>query len=452
MPYAAITFQQARQALAQRLYDSASLFVSDNENASYIIEALQTFNAFANFYRSEFSFNTSPNVTWYNLTTQKGTLRPITQTDAQLISSIQYHFLEPQNIAYPLVWAGSKQLGFMDILNAIQQNRDQCLSESGCTVMESLISATPGRTFLADTAIDIRRICWLPVSGFGFTANCLLSADTWAAQSFEAGFPQAGNGTPQLYLRSTEPPLSFDVDVQPAVPGQYDVLTVNGGQTLSITASTVLPVPNDWTWAIKFGAMAQLMGRGSAAADPFRAEYCMARYKQAIAAMRISPALLAGRINNVPVQVESVANADFYAANWQSLTPTQPNAIYYAGLNMIALSPQPDAGPYSVTASVLANMPLPVNNGDYLQIGRDDIQAVLDYAQHLALFKSGGAEFAASFPLYQSFMRHCMLYNSKLKALSPYLEQIDGLGRRDQQINPTFSQPAPENVEAGRGQ
>lgn len=443
MPYTYITYLQAKTALAQRLYDVTQRFYSDAECGVYVKESLQSFNALANFYREEFTFTASPTVTWYDLTALPGTLRSLSFTDADILSAIEYHILEPQTATYPLAWTGTLQFNLSDILNAIQQLRDQILSESNCTVTQSLIAAVPGRTFLTDTAIQLRRVCWIPVTGQGYTPNALIPLDVWGQQSFEAGFTQLAPGYPSTYRRSTEPPLSFDVDIQPAVPGQYDVLTVNAGTELTTTASSILPIPNDWCWANKWGALAQLLGRDSAAMDTFRAQYCLMRYKHAMMAMQSAPALMAARINDIPVVVESVANADYYAANWQGITAGSPTDIYYAGLNQLALSPTPDAGLYSITASVVRNMPLPTADADFVQIGRDDVSAVLDYAQHLALFKCGGSEFAQTEGLLKNFMRHCALYNSKLAALSQYLEFIDGRGHEDERINPTFNQLSP---------
>lgn len=447
MPYSFITLAQSKQALLQRLYVSTGQFFSDSEAGLYIKEALQSFNAFANFYRAEFIINLSPTITWYDLTTVANTLRPLTTTDTALIEQIEYHFLEPQTSTYPLVWSGSRQFAITDLLNAIQQVRDQLLSESGCTLSESLVAATPGRTFLNDNAIQLRRVCWLPVSGFGFTANCLLPSDIWGQQSFEAGFPQLSPGYPLTYRRSSEPPLSFDVDIQPGVPGQYDVLTVNAGLALSTIVPSAMPIPDDWCPILKWGAVAQLLGRESSASDELRARYGLTRYKQGVAAMQATPALLAARINDVPVTVEAVTAADFYAANWQGLAAGSPVAAYYDGLNMVAVALASDsAGPYSITASVVQNMPIPPSDDDYLQIGRDDVQSILDYAQHVAMFKCGGSEFAATVPLFQNFMRHCALYNSKLGALSPFLEMIDLRSREDERQKPTFGKVNPVSV------
>ena len=167
--------------------------------------------------------------------------------------------------------------------------------------------------------------------------------------------------------------------------------------------------------------------------------------------MQEAPALIAARIDNVPVVVEAVTSGDYYDANWQGKAQGTPTSIYYTGLNLVGLSPKPDNGPYSVTASVVRNMPLPASDGDYLQIGREDIQAVLDYAQHIAMFKAGGAEFVATYPLYQNFLRHCSLYNSKLSAMSLWLEFLDGRAQEETKVNPIFSRISPSTVESSNG-
>lgn len=441
MPYSFITFAQAKTALAQRLTDTTRQFWVDAELGAYIRESLQSFNALANFYREEFTFNTQANVTWYDMTNigqMPNTLRQLSETDQTLLSLIEYHLLEPQTPTYPLAWTGSLQFNLTDILNALQQVRDEVLSESRCTITESLIVAVAGRTFMAQTVLGLRRVVWVPIAGFGYSLNTLVPSDLWAQQAFESDFAQSAPGTPLTYRLSSEPPLAFDVDVQPAVPGQYDILTVNAGSDLTDQNSSVLSVPNDWCWVIKWGALAQLFGRDSVASDPFRAKYCEMRFNEGLTAMRSAPALIAARLNNVPVIASSITAGDAYDANWQGQTPGSPAALYYAGLNMIALSATPSSSAFSVTANVVRNMVLPTVDGDFLQIGRDDFPAVLDEAQHIAMLKCGGAEFAETFPLHENFLRRCTLYNSKLSALSQYLEFLDGRGQTDEQLHPSF--------------
>jgi hypothetical protein len=42
------------------------------------------------------------------------------------------------------------------------------------------------------------------------------------------------------------------------------------------------------------------------------------------------------------------------------------------------------------------------------------------FAQHLAMYKTGGQEFIDTIPLYQEFLQRCAVYNSKLQELGTY--------------------------------
>jgi hypothetical protein len=449
MPYTFIKLREARMALAERLYEGRKSmpepmqFQNHRELDTYIREALQTFNAVANFYREEFIFMTEPGEPWYDITTKFGSLRPLTTTDFQILNQIEYHLLEPLSEEYPLEWDGSLQFNLENILGSIQTGRDKTLSETGCTVNQSIIPAPPQRIFLDDSVMDIRRLCWLPnKSQKTYTPNVVLPSDLWATQSFQAGFPQREFGTPLIYRRTSEPPVSFDVDITPAVNGQYDLLTTNNAGRLVIEHPAILPIPNDWCWVAKYAALSQLFGRESLAKDQLREDYCDKRWKQGTSMMQTAPAILAARINNVPVIVDSMSNGDFYFANWQGKKHGRPRYIFYSGLNMIALAPIPDAV-YSVTVPVVRNMPLPYDDDDFLQIGRDDYFPVLDLAQHIGMLKVGGAEFSITFPLLANFLRHCGLYNSKLNAMSLWREWMDNRPQEEMlKVNPIFSPSA----------
>jgi hypothetical protein len=162
--------------------------------------------------------------------------------------------------------------------------------------------------------------------------------------------------------------------------------------------------------------------------------------------MQAAPAVLGARINDVPVVVDSVSNGDFYFANWQGKRASQPRYVFYSGMNMLGLAPVPN-GTYTVTVESLRNMPLPMSDDEPLAIGKDDISPVLDCAQHVAMLKVGGAEFVRTYPMYKNFLRHCALYNSRLKASSQWLEWLDLRVREEIKVNPIFAKPDPADVE-----
>lgn len=450
MPYAYVSLLQAQSDLGNRLYDPGSVFWTNVEKTAYLTEALRTWNAYTGFSRAEFILQLIPGAIWYDLAdlaTAPLTNRAFTVTDVDLYKLIQYHFLEPATGA---TWTGSLQFNTDDLLQAVQRRRDELLSGSGCTITRALVAANVGRTFLSDSLLDIRRIAWLPTGPTADYTNVpLWKDDVWSLQSYERDFTVQEPGTPSTYRQSTEPPLSFDVDIPPAVPGLYEVLSVNAGAALNPVEPTTLNIPDDFTWVVKFGAMGDLLNRDSNAKDPTRAAYCNLRYKQGMMLLYSSSSVLYARLNNLPLDIDAVQNADDFRPNWQGETAAQPDLALTAGLNLFGFSPVPDAGPYAATLMTVQNMPVPPTVNDFLQIGRDDYDVILDYAVHLASFKTGGAEFLSTMPLFKRFMTQAALYNSKLAELSEYTDAIYQLSQLQLESNPTFATLNPHAEEEG---
>lgn len=445
-PYNYATLTQAQAELSLRLFDTGQQFWSPSELTLYIQESLRTFQAMSSFWRNDFVFPTANNTTWYDLTTVTNTLRPITVTDQQLYTIMEYHLLEPVAGNFPAVgtsWTGSKQFTVQDLINAVQRRRDEILSVSGCTITRRTVAAVPGRLSLPDTVIDIRRGVFIPNTGFG-SPSPLWMDDVWAEQAYENSYLQSPPGTPQIMSVSSQPPLSFDVDIQPNVPGNYELLTIEAGGALSVLAANTLLIPDDWTWVLKWGALADLFSRESNGKDELRSQYCEARYRQGLELLTSASALLFMRLNNVPLNIDSVYNADAFNQGWQGVTPTKPDTALVAGLNLIALSPTPNVGPYSVTATVAQNAPIPSVGTDQIQVGRDEYDAVIGYAQHLAAFKMGGAEMMATAPLLERFLAAAQVYNSKLSQSGEFIKAIYGLSSLQKKANPEQSLSAAE--------
>lgn len=270
----------------------------------------------------------------------------------------------------------------------------------------------------------------------GSVPNNVWPEDVWGFEAFESSWTTQEQGTPQCYAMSTQPPLSFDVDVIPNEAGEYEILTVNAGPQLTVTAPTLLGIPDDFAWVLKWGALADLLSKESEAKDAARAAYCNKRYQQGLALLAQAPAALSMRINNVPVWIDAVRSADEYDVTWQGRQAGTPTNVYVAGLNLVALSPTPDTSPISVFAQVVQNAPIPVNDSDFLQVGRDEYDAIIDYAQHLALFKNSGSEFSQTMELYNRFVRLAATYNSKLTEMGEFKEELFGNSQREELFNP----------------
>jgi hypothetical protein len=105
-------------------------------------------------------------------------------------------------------------------------------------------------------------------------------------------------------------------------------------------------------------------------------------------------------------------------------------------LNIIAVSPPPDTGPYSMTFTVVQNAPIPANDAAPVQLARDDLDAVLGYAVHIAMFKSGGSEFTDTMPLLDNFIKAAARYNSKLREWGEFTKILQGVSQQEERFAP----------------
>jgi hypothetical protein len=442
--YSEYTQDQFCIELAARLYDPAEQFWSRAEKRLLVAEALRVFNALTGFWRGDFTFPLQQGVTYYDLTDAANlpnTLRPLTLTDHDIYSRIQYHLLEPQGMN---PWVGSLQFSAADLVSAVQRRRDEILSATGCYVVKSLLPAVAGRILLPENTLDVRRVAYLPLSITGQLPNAMFAEDTWSEQAFNLGWTTQPAGTPSTYFLSTQPPLSFDTDVAPAYGGNYEILAVLAGQPLVATlASSLSGIPDDYAWILKWGALADLLSREGHAKDPARAAYCDRMYRLGLSLLSSAPALLSLRLNNLPLPIDSIRNLDLYSTNWQGQAQATPQQVGVGGLNLMAFSPPPDAGPYSVTATVVRNAPIPASDANFIQAGYDEIDVLLDYCVHVAMFKCGGAEHSATMPLLERFMQAAQQYNSKLNQSAEFRSFLKSLSQMQEQSEPRMT-PAAE--------
>ncbi len=186
--------------------------------------------------------------------------------------------------------------------------------------------------------------------------------------------------------------------------GTLDLVSVSKGSAVNPVVSAPLGVPDDWAWVIKFGALADLLQGDGLALDAERAAYCTKRWEQGIQQATSASVVLDGRINDQPVVIASLADADVYSPLWQLLGGS-PTMLIIAGQTLLASTPPAGGGgPYTVTLDVVRNAPVPSADGDILEVGQDIYDAILDYTQHLALFKEGAGQLQTAIALLNRAM------------------------------------------------
>jgi hypothetical protein len=439
-----LTFANAKAALAARLADNGEVFWVDDELGRYLIEGLRTWNALTATWVTDYDFSLQvvANQIWYNLSSIVGYARQRTVTDTELYTLMEYHLLEP---ATGGTLAGTGQFLISDLSAALQRRRDEINQLTACNLANISLATTPNtrRTFLPDTVLEVERARFLPVLG---SLATLWRNDDLASEYFQPGFlqNQAGPGhqqtpNPKQYGVITGPPLAFDVDITPSVPGTYDLVVLQSGPALAPPVDTILGLPDDFSWVAKWGALADLLGMESEATDAARADYCLARYRDGVTLLEKAPWIFMATINQVAVETVSVAEMDAYSVNWDS-NPNARACIVHAGTDFISICPVPAANLPGVSLKVVGNAPIPLLAGDFVQVSRDTFDVMLDYAQHLAMFKQGGAEFVQSKELAKNFFLAAIAQNSRLSQLGLFRDLLLGQGQRQIQTQPRYEQ------------
>ena len=474
--YTYLSLGSARSILAGRLQDSGLVYYSGGNGAGsavelnqYIVQAVRAWQAYTSSYRQRAVFNTSAGVPFYDLNT---VLAPAcmarTVTDREIVTLVLAQLLEPPLAAG---WTGSGMFTFSAIMAAIQARLNRFLGDTGVECNELILPAGVAppvdRINLPDTVLDVRRAAWVSSTGTALTwdqipdlwddipglwddigqtsygVSTLWRDDQWAMQAFQPGGLQSPTDPPVVYGLATLPPSSLQVFPPPASPGLLDLLVVSTGAQVGTTPAAVfgspvtLNLPDCLAWAVAFGAMSDLLSNDSPARDPARAAYCEARYQEAVGLAKMppspSPSVMLTAVNGVPIWTGSVFEMDAFLASWQ-VTQGQPGFGGMCGRNLMGFGPVPD-DVYGISADVVSNIPVPAADGDFLQVDRGSLDAVIDYAQHLASFKLGGAEFAASEGLYKNFLAAAGVENGRLKNQAFYQQAMLGtVGRQAAEV------------------
>jgi hypothetical protein len=454
-PYAAITFGQAKQTLlADRLNSTGVDFWTNAEVGIYITEALRMWNCLTQQFVQDFTATYTPSsAVWQSTGNSVNGLvganptSPRLQTlfDSFVYTVAQFHLLEPPVGSGP--WTGTTQYTIADFTQAFQRRRDLILQLVGCNIGPfSLTFGCPvdqSRVFLPDTPsqsiLDIRRVRYIPAPSFG-SPSTLYREDGLAYEYFENDFTTSAGNTPFAWDVLAGPPLALTLDAPAPSPNTLDMLTMLSGGMITAPTPSPLLIPDDWYWVIKFGMMSDLLRKESESTDLERADYCERRFQEGVQLMMELPWLLQARIDNLPVDTPSVAEMDTFAYEWQSDPNAQP-AIVRGGIDLFAIAPTiPTGGSVAVTLSMVGNMPVPVADGDFIQVSRDVMDAILDYAQHLASIKMGGFEFSESTrTLYKNFIQSAVQTNSRLRESGIFASTLRPPNSRQDAADPRFA-------------
>jgi hypothetical protein len=495
--YSWLTKSAAIAALQGRLNNSS--FWTATELQTYIYEGLKHFNGLCEIWNAPLLV-TQANGQWINTGTQTGSPRLRSVTDVDLYTQMEYMLLEPASGG---AWTGSSQFTLQNLQWSLQKRVQEVIQQTSCNLgLLGNINAMPGVRngyALPDTVLDPRRNRFFAllasttgtassgayqiniastlgvangqvISGTGIQAGTFVTGisglvvtlslptsgavsgtvqffqpflltreDVLSFQSFEPGYLQTV-GYPQSWAIASEPPLSFDVDLAPNTPGYFEMLALNAGPTFDPPTPSLLGIPDDWAWLPMYGALADVLGQEAESTDRARAAYCLQRYTEGLEMMKQSNWLLQALINGQSSKTTALADMDALAVNWQCSTWNLP-AVIEAGMDFIA--PVPGNGA-SLAVTLVQNAPIVDATGTYLQVARDDFDAVLNYAHHIAAFKMGGKEFQDTMPMLTTFYQYCADRNRRWATAGVFVPYLRSEGKKQEiaqpRIPPTYDQ------------
>lgn len=427
--YTWLTMAQAVQQLSQRLVDPTNQLFTAAEVQIYIEQSLRMYNVLTWQWRTDFTFNNlTPNLgaanVWSNLGSLPQSPRIRSILDTYCYTELEYLLLEPPS---GQVWTGTSQFTLSDLSQALQRRRDEVIQVSNCnqSLMQNIqVFPNTLRTQLPDSVIDVERVRYRPVVG---PPNTLYRDDTVAQEFYEAPLYQMKPGTPQTFSLSSEPPLSWQVDVPPNEPGTYEAVVMQSGAPFNPPTPTLIGIPNDFAWVLEWGALADLLGRESEATDRERAAYAMQRYQDGLQLMLKTPWIELGKVNGQAVSLDSIYALDRYSPEWDSNPVSFGPVIVVGGIDLVGTPV--NAG---ISVTVLGNAPILDNTNTYVQVSRSNWDVVLDLAQARGSFKFGGAEWKAALELEQRAIQACAAENSRLKSMGAFSDILDQRGMQQE--------------------
>ena len=129
-----------------------------------------------------------------------------------------------------------------------------------------------------------------------------------------------------------------------------------------------------------------------------------------------------------PLTMISVNELDMGSPEWQG-TSGDPEFWALMGVNLFALSPQPTTG--NITIEGISETPTLTNDSDYVMLGDEQLNRILDYAEHYCSFKEGVGEFDSSQSGFSLFIEAAGKRNSNLLASALYRQWM-GRNREEQ--------------------
>ena len=424
--YTHTTLGALKSIIAARLSDAGNVFWTSPEIGLAVSESLRIWNSITGAQRIRTTISTQPGVAFYDLDSaidgSGNQVRPRTLRDVQLLSEIEYHLMESQGLS-PVV-PGSDQFSYAGVISAMQLRRNQFLADTASVVVSRVDSFTANDTYvqLPDSVIGIRRaVIYNPVSN---RFHPLRPSDDRSASVIALSYTA---GIPRTYSVAATAPLRVRLLPPPNFSGQFQSLVVSTGSNLDATANgnagTLIGVPDDVAWAVKWGVVADML-YSSLAADEPRAALAESLFTLGVGVAKQLPVILNAEIDGRPVVPSALSLTDAFEGGWQGTAWGAPRTLSTISSDTIALTPIPDQNPHSITLDIVTNAIVPSSDSSFIQIGREQLDVISGMAQWILNFKTNIEALQQAQPMMEAFLREAQDYSYRRAAVSPLLAEM----------------------------
>lgn len=428
MAYSQTTRASFTTELSQALNDPNNVYWSVDEMNRALNEALLLWGALSSYFTTRQVFPTVASTPFYDLSTQFPTYRARSYTFNQLTTEIQYHLLEsPTGVAGTGM---TDQFTIGAITSALSRRRNQFVIDSRIPLTFATVAspAPPINTIQLDNSVAlITRCAWTDAATGVVTP--LRRSDSFSAQSYSPLW-NLNPGKPYSYSQAEAMPGALILIPPPLASGSVH-MTYAQTMALTVAPGTSFAIPDEFAWALKYGAMYEILSTNSQGYDPIRSRYAMERYTMGIELASQHRSLIQVRSNDQLLSLTTLGALDSGTPTWQTGIGTPKIAA--CAYDLVAFSRVPNTV-YSITCDLVQSAPLPATSGAYLQVGREELPYLFDYCRHILQFKVGGTEFVQSMPLYDNFLKGAM-------------QRSKFLGVKARYLTPLFTTPAMEEAE-----
>jgi hypothetical protein len=409
--------------IAGKLGDEGKVYWTKDEIDLYIRETECTFGFISQFWKRRLFLDTVVDKNLYDLYTD---LLPISQgyivkdTYDDILKLINIQLMESLSISTPI----SALYAIDNINEYIDKRLDSFLTHTGLNLGVYEFNTIPGITdyALPTHLVDIVRIA---IKDDNNKYYALDKEDEGDLLYFESEYLQSTDRI-KYYTRITNSdnviklypkPLNvYKVQVVVIQSRDKSLAVANNG----VTFTEKLLLPRNALPYIKWGVSADLLKQDGIGQDLYRSNYCLQRWNEGLIIGKAYTSILTAYINEVPITLESLDNADDFNPEWQdtaqtldvnNIPTTQIKNLLLPGYNLFFTDITP-----KVIQSIILDcvVSAPVESLS-LDIKEEYVNIFIDYILHLASFKEGFARLNSTNNLLNNFLSLSMNHNYRLK-------------------------------------